>query len=313
VSLLLWLLLALVVPAGSAPGQDDAGTISARFRCEPTSVQVGEPFTLVLELEHPVGTSVFELGSAALELDGSWVVLDGRREAPVAAPDSGRLVTRRLWRVVSLEPGQRTLADVVSALVADERVGSVNAAAANVEVNGLLGPEEDAPRPLLGFPAGFGRGPQVVMSPLRRAALGLAVLLWALLLVLAWRRWWRRRTPVAARPDWTADLERLSSDRAEGAVAARAQHYELTRILRRATDARLGVRREGLTDGEWLEVIQASGRISAQVSRDMGQVFDRAEVVKYAGAAPSSWAVEETFDEARRTLAGVSSAEEDRA
>jgi hypothetical protein len=309
VSLVPWLVWALVVGGPSAPGQDDAGTVSARFRCVPQSVQVGEPFTLVLELEHPTGTSVFELGSTELELDPSWVVLDGRRETPVADPDSGGLMTRRLWRVVSLEPGQRTLASVVSALVADERVGSVSAAAANVEVLGLLGPAEDAPRPLLAFPEGFGQGPQVIMSPLRWAALGLAVLLWAVLLVLVWRRWRKPRSPVAAPPDSMGDLERLRSSRAAGVVAARAQHYELTSILRRATDERLGVRRDGLTDVEWLDVIQASGRISAEVSRDMSRVFDRAEAVKYAGAAPSSWALDETFDEARRTLEGVSAEE----
>lgn len=304
-------LLALV----AAPAQDEG--VTARFRCEPRRVEVGEPFTLLLDLEHPRGTSVFELGTDELALDGSWVVLDHARQAPVADPETGRMTTRRSWRLASLEPGQRSLSEVVSALVLDERVESVDAAETNVEVVGVLGPDEDAPRPLRGFPPGFGQEPESILSPWRWAALVAALLFWSGVLFLVWRRLRARRAPRDVGVDPLARLESLRAGSQDSAlaspVAARALHYELTSLLRHATDEHLGVARDGLTDEEWLAVIQASGRISAEVAQEMSRVFERAEAVKYAGSAPSTWAIGETFDQARRSLAGVSPAREGQA
>ena len=72
----------------------------ARFRCEPAQVEVGEPFDLVLELEHRSGADLFAVGDGEPVLDESWVQLGARVEAPRALAGTGsgdapRAVTER--------------------------------------------------------------------------------------------------------------------------------------------------------------------------------------------------------------------------
>jgi hypothetical protein len=168
-------MIALLLALAAAPQEEPA--VHARFTCTPERVEVGEPFELALELDHPVGASAFSLGGAELELDDSWIVLDRQREAPRLAPDDDRRrITRRTWTVASLEPGTRMLADALSVLVSDPAIASVDASRTAVEVAGLLAEGEDAPRPLRGFPEGFGQATEPRPSPWRWAALGAAAL-----------------------------------------------------------------------------------------------------------------------------------------
>ena len=288
--------------------------IRARFGCEPGRVEVGEPFALVLELSHPAGVDVFDLGRVELELDDSWVVLNLVRHPSEPDPaDTARRITRRVWTVASLEPGERRLAESLTPLVADERIRSVDVGAAMVEVVGLLGPGEDAPRPLRGFPPGFGSGPETAASPWRWAALALAALLWAAVGAWVWR--WLRRSRARRGASGPAPLERLEllGDERPGDVdALRRQHYELTQLVRDAMDQRLGSELAGLTDAEWMRAVQARPNLPAGLKTELAAVLERAEAVKYGRAIPTSWAVDETLGHARRALEHAGASEEPR-
>lgn len=296
------LLLALLAQAGQA----DAGGIRASLRCEPSSVEVGEPFELVLELSYPADTSVYDLGTDELALDDSWVLIDHHREPSAAdGADPERRVAKRVWTLASLEPGARPLADAVAATTADERVGAVDAGAATVQVRGVLADGEDAPRPLKTFPPGFGAATASGSSSRLAAVLGIALALALTALAVVWRRARRRRAPVEPAGDPLQVLERLRAALAADADAARARHYELTALLRRTTDQRLGVSRDGLTDAEWLSQVRSEGRVPDELAREMEALFEEAEAVKYGGDVPTGWRIEETLARARRALEGL--------
>ncbi len=298
----------LLLAVAASPQGDDS--IVARFRCEPADVEVGEPFELVLELEHPTGASVFDLGADELVLDASWVVFDETRLPPAEAGSPDRRITRRVWTVASLDAGPRTLGDALTPLVFDARISSVDASATTVEVASVLAEGEDAPRPVRGFPEGFGAGVPLVTSQWRYAALAAAALLWGAVLWLVAKRMRAKRgarTPVPVQP-----LERLA--RLEADVAAsnggleevRELHFELTRLLRDATDARAARPFDaGLTDREWLAEVRASKRVQDPCIDELERLIEQAEAVKYAGVVPTSWALEDAFDRARRALEAV--------
>ena len=301
--------LAALVAAGArttwAAADDD---VRARFACEPADVEVGQPFDLTLELEHPAGSNAFDLVAEELALDGSWVVLSAHRAPPAAGDDPARRVTRCSWSVASLEPGDRTLAGAVSSLVTDPRVSSIDASGATVRVAGLLAEGEEEPRPLRGFPDGFGERAGFAANPWRWAALAAAVLLWAVVAVVLWRRWARRRRrPAAVEEAPLKRLEVLLATPAPTPDAVRERHFELTRLVRRAADERLhaGAAAAGLTDAEWLAALEA--RAPADLAADLAPLFAEAEAIKYAGVVPTSWALEEAYGRARRALERVAS------
>ena len=297
-------------PSSIAPRGTDDDSIVATFRCVPTDVEVGEPFELVLELEHPVGASVFELGADELVLDDSWVVFDERRFPPVPVAEDDRRITRRVWTLASLEPGPRTLADSLTPLVFDARIEKVNAAATTVEVRSVLAEGEDMPRPPRGFPAGFGAGVEAEMSDLRFAALAAAALLWIVFGVLVWRRMrGRRGAPQETVLSPLEHLARLESESTGSAEDVRERHFALTRLVRDAADVHLAVPqaaatvdRSGLTDREWLSRARSSHRLTEPCAAELTQLIETSEAVKYAGVVPTGWALEEAFGCARRTL-----------
>lgn len=282
--------------------------IRARWRCEPAAVEVGEPFALVLELQHPREFSAASLFPGELALDESWVVLERRPPAQperAAARAAEGATSSLVWSIASLEPGERGLAELLSALPFSSPVAHIEVGDARVSVRGLLSGDEDAPRPLREFPPGFAGGTGEPGRP-RRALAGLAVLVLALLsggALLFWSRRRRRRRATAPRAltplERLAEIERLV---AADAGTARELCFELTGLLRRTTDAARGVERDGLTDEEWLAEVRATPRIPRGACEDLTAVFERAAAVKYAGERPTSWALGETLGRARVAL-----------
>jgi hypothetical protein len=166
-----------------------------------------------------------------------------------------------------------------------------------VRVAGVLAPDEDAPRPLRGFPEGFA-GPLEAARDGRALPWvlgGLALVVLAAVGALAWRR--RRRVPAPA----PTPLERLRALE-EARAASGERCYELTRLLRAAGDERTRTPRAALTDEEWLAAVHASLEIPRGVVTQLEAVFARAARVKYAGEAPTDWALQETFAAARGAL-----------
>jgi len=299
-----WLIaLAVSVVAGLGPPAVGAEA-SARWSCEPARVEVGEPFELVLELGHPATLEARTLAPGEPELDDSWVLLASPAPETERLAD-GSLRTRRAWRLASLEPGTRTLTEALSRFAFSGEVSRIAVGGASVEVSGLLGADEDAPRPLREFPDGFAddsarqAGPSAL--PWILALGGLALLAAGL---LAFRRARRRRGP-ALEPGPLARLGEL--ERGLEGADGRAHCYAVTRLLREAGDRLRKAPHAGLSDEEWLAEVSASHEIPRGIVERLGAVLQRAAEVKYAGTTPTPWALKEILAEARGTLEALGS------
>ncbi len=293
----------LVLQAGPASDAE----LRARFALSPVEVEVGEPFQLNLLVDHPSAVGVFDLQLKPLELDPSWVLLDASRDTAKASSDEpGRSVTTWHWRIVSLEPGERRLLPELTSLVEDERVGAVDLSSTSIQVHSVLAESEDQPRALRGLPAGFGDWTEEAPNAWQRA--------WPILLGLglsalaAWL-WRRLRKPAMARGEELlvplAELEVLRAQPVLQAADLRQRHFDLTRLVRRGVDEKLGVSRAGLTDDEWLSAVEG-GLLGYQSLADLlpelRDFLGAAEAVKYAGEQPSEWALEETHKNVRQIL-----------
>jgi len=278
-----------------------AGEASARWRCEPAEVALGEPFELVLELDHSPSLSGSALAAGELKLDESWVVL-GEEPVHTSAAADGALATRRTWRVASLEPGKRALGEALSSFALPEGVARIQVGGAEVDVRGVLAEGEDAPRPLREFPDDFAGAPDASSGSHRLAWLAGALLVLAAAAgAWLWRR--RARRAVAARP--ATALERLAElERELEGERGRQGCYELTRLLRTAADGARARDGSGLTDEEWLAELAGSRALPGALG-ELTAVFERAARVKYAGEAATPWALQETFARARTALAAV--------
>lgn len=291
------MLATLLLCAGMLAG-DGA---SAQWRCEPSEVELGQPFELVLELEHAASSAGAELVVGELVLDESWVLL-GEEPVRSARAGEGRLATRRAWRVASLEPGTRSLGEALSRFALPEAVTRIQVGAAEVRVRGVLAEGEDAPRALREFPEGFADGTDAADG-----ARGWIYGLGALALLGAGAGWLvrRRRRRAGLAPAPATPLERLAElERELEGARARDGCFELTRLLRGATDGVRARDGSGLTDEEWLAELEASRALPA-ARAELAQVFARAARVKYAGEPATPWALQETFAHARRALAAV--------
>jgi len=277
---------------------------SARWRCEPANVAVGEPFALVLELQHDPRSSALELVHGEPAFDESWVVLE-RRPARVSERGDGATTTVIEWSVASLEPGERDLAGPLAGVAFADEVTSIGVGAAHLAVAGVLAADEDAPRPLREFPEGFVKGVDSgASSALRWLWIGSAVLVAAALAVCLVRR--RRSASTASAP---TPLERLAAlERAAKDGGAPEGCFALTRLLREAADRLASRPREGLTDQEWLAGLAAAHELPAGVQEDLAEVLERASRLKYAGEVPTPWALGELFAGARATLEALGSA-----
>lgn len=269
---------------------------SATWRCEPPSVEVGQPFELVLELRHDPGTPALALFDGAPQLDDSWVLF-GRHDVLELERGEDGVTSRVSWSLASLEPGERDLAESLSTVAFGTDVSAIRVGAAQVAVRGLLAEGEDAPRGLRLFPPGFLDGEDG--APRRPSPWW-----WLTTLVpLAAFAWWlarRRRAPAAGRPK--DDLERLDELARRAAEEDAADGcYGLTRLLREAGD-RGRVSRAGLTDEEWLEAVRASRAVPPPAVEGLERVFARSARVKYGGERVTAWALDELFGEARHTL-----------
>jgi len=302
--------LSLVLPVFGSPGLRSSNrdstpqeaAISARFFCHPERVEVGEPFRLILEFSHPLGTSVFDALQSELELDASWVIFGEERKA--SEPETGdpkRLRTRRAWTIASLEASDtapRVLSEALSRLEFREDIQRIETSLARIDVASVLG-EEDAPRNLSAFPDDFGREiPILERSPWVVYAGVAMAFFWTIFIGLLVRARWRRRS---APSDTLAPLEallQLAQNPPRELEVKRETLFELTQLLRRSFDARVETQ-AGLTDREWLAAIRGSKRVPAAALEHVTKLVENAEHYKYADGTPSDWALQEAYSAAR--------------
>jgi hypothetical protein len=298
VTLALVLAWAALAQAPAAPSARAPLTASVRG---PAAAAVGQPFELEVELVHQAGRRpTLQAGAAG----DAWAVLAEHGSVTRPGPGGERETTTVRWTVVALEAG----ADARPELLAAYADGSLEAplvAPGGIDVAAALAPGEDAPRPLHGFrsPAAGAGGWRwwhfLALGGIAAAASGLA---------LCYSRR-RHRKPGPAPPP--TPLERLAAidPRAlAGPAEVQAAHYAITAAVRAAFDARLGFDRDaaaGRTDEEWLAAARASGKLAASEGDLLADLLRACAAVKYGGARPTHWAVQETLERARALLAGA--------
>ena len=306
------------VPVAQADEASPSATANLRFLRE--TAEVGEPVELLVEVTHDPRTP-FLWGRLQPELDPSWVLFDSRPDWSTKDAQ-GRAVSRHVYRIASLEPGPRRAPEAFREAL--EGTGTVLYGLEPIlDVGGLLAESEDAPRPLRGYPEGFGvdgagetdaqgRGPLLTVLVGGFLAVGVAV--WLAL------RAGKRRPRVAPEPTprerlatlLAADAASRQTGGSPSPEALAQQVYAVSHVVRDAADRRLGAERPGLTDEEWLAAVTTDVRLDGNLRGELETLFARFQEVKYAGVRPSSWAMDETFDVASRVVEGLASAPEAR-
>jgi len=267
---------------------------------EPSSVLIGEPFTLALDVLHPEGQRVLlDAPPEGGDVFGDrWVVVEPRRVVRLPVGDgSGRTLTQARWRLIGLEPGEHELTTLGADAFVPGAVVRLEPALARVEVRGELASGEDAARP----PAGFREPPS--SSPRRWPGVLLAWVglfgvagLGVLGLVIARVR----RSSGGAAP--VRPLARLAELDPGDDDRRRELYYQVSQLVRAAFDGASGVRRDGLTDDEWGPVILEGQRFARPDVERASALLRSCAEVKYANARPTRFAAEALLTEARALI-----------
>jgi hypothetical protein len=318
--------LGLLAPAASAAGD-------LRLELPAGPLELGQPFELRLRAEQELphsGDGPMELLAQerrarlelrrqveALELaeellEPGWALLAAspttiRREAEAPGlPDhldgpaeAGRLVASRSWTLAALEAPASPLPIPADWPLAE---GSRDL---QLEVTGLLGPDEDSARPPSGFlplpdleveqPAAGLDGPVLVAAG--ALTLGLLAGLVGLL-----RRRGSSGQAGERRPEPAERLAALRPLAEPGAGASpeelREAHFELTALVRCALEPDLsgGLAGPGATDAEWAAALPE--RLAPA-----GALLEGCAEVKYGGRPASAWALAERLAQAEQLLA----------
>jgi len=276
-----------------------AAPVQAEWTVDPPAAEVGQPVKWTLRVEHELGARFdweglmdsFEAG-----LDGSWTLFDRSGVLTRALEDGGgRARSQVEWTVASLEPGARELPGLTFQIGNE----TIEIAPATVEVRGVLAEGAETHRPAIGFRE-VSEAPASSLLP--------TLVIAGLVALLAAGLWLRRRRggkALAVAPPRAADRLRARLDDWRSVVPRtpneiREVHYELSELLRSGVDDSLGEDRRGLSDDEWIADLERRQALSATMRADLARLLTAAGGIKYGGAEPSPWAVEENLAAAER-------------
>jgi len=278
-----------------------AGQGEVRYGPLQVAASIGEAIVWELSAEYRNGEAP-ELGHHELDLDSSWVLIDG----PLQVREHGdtRSVTRWKWTVLSLEAGERRLPSL-SLLGADGNPFEVVSEA--LKVSPELAPAEDAPRPLAGFQGV--RDERATVRPVH--IIGLTALVVALFSTLTYLR--KRRAPAPEPPpNARARIRELRAlDMGESSVT-RAMYFELSSLVRFAVERHLENRPQellGLTDEEWLEFVHVHGQLEEALYAQLALFFSACARVKYGLQTPTKFLRDETLTTAETIVEAVAAEE----
>ncbi len=245
-------------------------------------IQIGEPVVCTVDLSTLEGVRP-TLSEEALEPGRGWIVLE---EPTLRRDRAGDLVLT--WTLMALEPEAGALPR--PALMQEESALALEAPAITVASALLEG--EDAPRPARGFHV---PPPEEVLASSDMWVYALVGTVISALVLWGLRR--RRRPQPEAEPSLSERLAYLGGEVQGGEEELVAWHGELTRILRAAYSEDQG----GWSDEEWIE----RAELSKEQRDELRGLFATCAAVKYGGARPTSFAVEETLKRARELVARV--------
>lgn len=239
-------------------------------------VEIGEPVVCSVEVG-ALGGARPTLDGVALDPGVAWVLLD-----PPTLHSGVEGAATWTWTVMALEPNPGALPVPVIA----HEGAPVTLVAPRISVAAALDEGEDAPRPARGFHI-----PSVESERALVSAWWVALFV---LVLVGWAAWMmkRRRSPVAAvDPGPVERLTALGSAPDLAGPELVAWHAELTRILRSAHSDD----RAGWSDAEWIE----RAALDPQQRAELRELLAVCAAVKYGGARPTRFAVEETMERAR--------------
>lgn len=284
------------VPAGA--GQDVVVDLS----CDPVEAEIGQPVTWSLIVEHPRGGTVRLEHDARSPFDSTdgrrrWVELSERRRTVVPIGDA-RTRTTFAWTVAALDSGERTLSGLRVAVELPDRVVSRAVEDATLLVRAALAEGEEQPRPLAGFrpapPGADGRASRWILPALILATVA------ALAFVV--RRRWLSPIVLPDRDDPLDELEALAESMTDAPGSAAELGYDLSHLLRRATDTTLGEPRSPLTDAEWASQVEQDERLPATLREPLVSLVRDLEPLKYGGTRPTRFAMKDFLARAREPL-----------
>jgi hypothetical protein len=256
------------------------GTIELPVLLSSESVQIGEPIHCTVDLSLVDG-SVPVLDEQSYDPGSSWAVLS---DPVVERCVEGKATLS--WSLFALEP----MAGALPTPLISSSGEAIDLVAPSVTVAAALVEGEDEPRPARGFYVSELESEASGLGPWPLIVGGLAVLAFAL-----WRS--RRKSTPAAELElcFSARLDRLRAGVDGDASSVSALHSELTHLLRAA----YGDESSGWSDEEWVERADLSDGERAELRG----VFSACAEVKYGGARPTRFAVEETLERAQALLA----------
>jgi len=244
-----------------------------------TEVLIGEPIlcTVAIEGSHAA------LSEEALEPGRSWMIL----EPPTIRRNSegDEVLT---WSVIALEPDTGPLP--VPVLLQDGVLLSLTRP--GVEVVGALDEGEDEPRPFRGFLVPESVALTASSELWMFALVGCALIAFALWFMSRWRK-----PQALSEPSLTARLASLGGPIDGDDPGVVHFHAELTRILRAAYSDD----QAGWSDEEWIE----HADLSVAQREELKGLFAACAAVKYGGARPTRFAIEETLALARELVSKV--------
>jgi LPXTG-motif cell wall-anchored protein len=297
-------LAALLVQTTPVEGPPPIPGVEARLVVERAEVQVGEPFRLRLEVDHPRGTSV-----RAAELpygpEQGWILFERGEFVAEERSDGGGLRSVLALELAAIEQTEVTTEQgpVLSATRSvpppslewrdGEHTAALPCAPGTIVATSNLRVGEDLPR---GLPSLLPQEQSAATGPLWLRAAPWAGLVAALAGALLWLR--RRRRSAAPRPPPTLAERRRSLDqRLRAGDPDRALVFDAVHLLRDGVDRLRRGARPGETDEEWLAGLPREEPF-ATLRPELRDFLHRATRARYSNDQPTSWAIEELLREA---------------